>query len=365
MAIQIFISYRRDGGEFLALHMYEILSKAGYEVFYDIESLRSGKFNKKIFAKIEECIDFILILPEHGLDRCVDPEDWVRLEVEHAIQCNKNIIPLMMRNFTWPNNLPASLRDLPNYNGITASSELFEGVVIALEKRFLQSKKRKEMPSQAVKTVEQQDEYSRIEKKLDEGLFDEAKEYIGNPEVNPRFKGASDSEKGRLYKYLLWAERGMRWSDDPHKMLVEPFYGPNYNTACRYGYKEELESINRSILKNIHDFVEMKVDLNNKGPYMIDDPAQCGGDYRYLWECILFQTNNLTCFTIDISLPNEIGSRIKIIASFIDEFRSVCPKWIYKNGSEGLTQSKRFQEFIIRFDRYTKERNDDYLVTDQ
>ena len=69
MNYQIFISYRRDGGESLAALLYERFARKGYDVFYDVESLRSGDFNEKLLSVIEKCEDVLLILPPGGLDR--------------------------------------------------------------------------------------------------------------------------------------------------------------------------------------------------------------------------------------------------------------------------------------------------------
>lgn len=38
----VFISYRRDGGESTAKILRDKLSELGYQVFFDVESLRSG-----------------------------------------------------------------------------------------------------------------------------------------------------------------------------------------------------------------------------------------------------------------------------------------------------------------------------------
>ena len=57
MKYDIFISYRRDGGDTLAQLIYDRLTDRGYSVFLDIESLRSGKFNEKLFSVIDECRD--------------------------------------------------------------------------------------------------------------------------------------------------------------------------------------------------------------------------------------------------------------------------------------------------------------------
>ena len=139
----IFISYRRDGGFNMADSIYQRLINSGYSVFLDMEQLKSGKFNTKLLAVIEQCQDFILILPPHALNRCVNEDDWVRQEIEHALKCGKNIIPIMLRGFDWPqpDELPDPLRELPNYNGISASDHnVFVENVERLKRHFLQSK---------------------------------------------------------------------------------------------------------------------------------------------------------------------------------------------------------------------------------
>lgn len=121
----IFISYRRDGAEFLAHNIYERLKEEGYSVFQDIESLRSGPFNTALYDVIESCQDVILILPPHGLDRCINEDDWVRNEIAYALKLNKNIIPVMMPGFEWPKTLPDDIRAVCMLNGITASTDYF------------------------------------------------------------------------------------------------------------------------------------------------------------------------------------------------------------------------------------------------
>lgn len=126
MQYDIFISYRRDGGDMTAHIIYERLSKMGYSVFQDIETLRSGKFNTAIYEKIEECKDFILILPPNSLERCVAEEDWVRKEIICALKNKKNIIPIMLRGFAWPSELPEEIREIQFFNGLAANTEYFE-----------------------------------------------------------------------------------------------------------------------------------------------------------------------------------------------------------------------------------------------
>ena len=133
MSKQIFISYRREGGEFLGKILYDELSKNGYSVFYDVESLRSGKFNEQLYKRIEECEYFIILLTPNCLDRCKNQNDWVRLEYEHAEKCGKNIIPILTRGFEFPENLPESMQDLPFYQGVEATAGGMEYVIKRLQ----------------------------------------------------------------------------------------------------------------------------------------------------------------------------------------------------------------------------------------
>ena len=137
---QIFISYRHDGGEYLARLLEYKLTARGFKVFFDVESLRSGPFDKTLFEKIAECTDILVVLPPNGLDRCTDPEDWVRLEVARALQLNKKIIPITMKNFKFPATLPENINQLRYMQGIEANNDFFEFAIEKLVSKFLDSK---------------------------------------------------------------------------------------------------------------------------------------------------------------------------------------------------------------------------------
>ena len=51
----IFISYRREGGEDFAKHLHDILVGKGYSVFFDTDTLKSGDFNVELLEKILYC----------------------------------------------------------------------------------------------------------------------------------------------------------------------------------------------------------------------------------------------------------------------------------------------------------------------
>lgn len=130
---QIFISYRRDGGDALAGRLADRFTALGYKVFYDVESMRSGAFNTQILDALAQCNDVLLVLPPNALDRCVNPDDWVRQELAFALQHDKNIIPIMMRGFEFPEKLPADIDRIRYMEGVSASSEYFDACIKRLE----------------------------------------------------------------------------------------------------------------------------------------------------------------------------------------------------------------------------------------
>ena len=117
MGVKIFISYRRTNQLYARL-LYELLEKHGYKVFLDMESLDSGRFDEQLLRQIEKCNCFLLLLAPGALDRTANDEDWVRLEIEHALRYKKTIISVVDRHFRYPEALPESLKVLKNYQGI-------------------------------------------------------------------------------------------------------------------------------------------------------------------------------------------------------------------------------------------------------
>ncbi len=145
----IFISYRRDGGESTAKILRDKLTELGYRVFFDVESLRSGDFNTKLYSVIDECDDFLLILSPGALDRCGNEGDWVRLEVERALSQGKNVVPVLLRGFQFPETLPESIDSLRYKNGLESNYQFFDAFIEKLQS-FLtaqpeRSRKRKKL----------------------------------------------------------------------------------------------------------------------------------------------------------------------------------------------------------------------------
>ena len=126
---QIFISYRRERGADLAGRISDRLKGMGYDIFFDVESMRSGTFDTQIFDAIDSCADVLLILPPNSLDRCVNEGDWVRTEIAYSLKKKKNIIPVIMEGFSWPEQLPDDIAKVGTCQGVTVAQDYFDAVV--------------------------------------------------------------------------------------------------------------------------------------------------------------------------------------------------------------------------------------------
>ncbi|MCH5172349.1 MAG: toll/interleukin-1 receptor domain-containing protein [Erysipelotrichales bacterium] len=124
--VNIFISYRRETGVDIAARVNNFFLSKGFNVFYDINSMQLGEFDKQIVQHINASQYFILILSKNALDRCCNENDWVRKEIECALNNNITIIPLFLPEFKFPNNLPVGLERIKFFHGIEYSAVLFD-----------------------------------------------------------------------------------------------------------------------------------------------------------------------------------------------------------------------------------------------
>ena len=135
----VFISYRRTAYDTANL-IAEKLRHAGYNVFFDVDTLTAGKFNEQLLEVIANCKDFILVLPENALERCKQPDDWIRREVMCAMEHHKNIVPVMLDGFSWPDVMPEGMEELRNFQAITSVSREYFDMIMQRLKGYLKSK---------------------------------------------------------------------------------------------------------------------------------------------------------------------------------------------------------------------------------
>src|SRR3954451_19886919 len=89
----VFISYRR-ADRWPALAVFKDLTQHGYDVFVDYDGIASGDFERAIVDNILARAHFLVLLTPHALERCEDATDWLRREIETAVESKRNVVPL-------------------------------------------------------------------------------------------------------------------------------------------------------------------------------------------------------------------------------------------------------------------------------
>ena len=128
--MRVFISYRREDTQYLAGRVYDWLEREfGAEgVFKDVDSIPLGVDFRRVIQEAVSSCDVLLVLMGPGWEgqsdqfgsRLHDPSDYVRIEIETAIQRDIRIIPLIADDRRPPGaqDLPQSLHPLIYRNGM-------------------------------------------------------------------------------------------------------------------------------------------------------------------------------------------------------------------------------------------------------
>jgi len=130
MTDQIFISYRRDDAAYVTGHINDLLRKEFGDdaVFTDVDNIALGvDFRAVLDETVSQCQvllavvgpNWISVLGHDGRRRLLDPADYVRIEIESALQRNIPVIPLLVAGAEMPaaEDLPESLQGLAFRNG--------------------------------------------------------------------------------------------------------------------------------------------------------------------------------------------------------------------------------------------------------
>ena len=136
----VFISYRRNVSSFIARAIFLDLRANGYDVFMDVESIDSGTFDTIILNQIEARGHFVVVLTPGSVERCVEPDDWLRREIEYAMDKQRNIVPVLANGFTFNGTeryLTGKLSELYRYNALPLYHEYFDEGMTRLRTRFL------------------------------------------------------------------------------------------------------------------------------------------------------------------------------------------------------------------------------------
>ena len=228
MAYDVFLSYRRLShgvrGVDIARSLQQELRSMGLSVFFDMEELTDGKFNEKLYDAIEDSKNVIFLMTEGSLERCANEGDWLRNELEHAIEKRINLIPVAPTGTTicFPEGFPEKLEPMKTLEVSELNLEkLFRESVSRIVGRLKNVSLGRVAERKNVQYLSETDkaELRRL-KKEDELLF---------PYEKPLYDSLLDGRSGVnvLDLNFLNAEASFR-------RLVRP----EVNRACCFGYND-------------------------------------------------------------------------------------------------------------------------------
>lgn len=135
---RIFISYRRDDSAYPAGWLYDRLAErfGGEQIFKDVDSIELGEDFVQEIGEAVGRADVLLALigerwlnapDEHGGRRLEDPDDFVRIEIEAALERKVRVIPILVEGAGMPREeqLPESLRPLARRQALELSPARF------------------------------------------------------------------------------------------------------------------------------------------------------------------------------------------------------------------------------------------------
>jgi hypothetical protein len=131
--MQVIISYRRDSTSGHAGRLFDALNaRHPNQVFLDVASIQPGvDFVTRLREAVAEADAMVVVIGEgwaavrdrHGRRRLDDPDDFVRNEIEAALDAGLLVIPALVQEAEMPapEELPESLRLLSRRNAIEIS----------------------------------------------------------------------------------------------------------------------------------------------------------------------------------------------------------------------------------------------------
>ena len=88
----VFVSYSRRDGEFVR-RLVDALGERGKQAWVDVEGIRDAEvFPERLRSAIEESDGFVFVISPDAVT-----SEYCEQEVEHALELNKRIVPLLLR----------------------------------------------------------------------------------------------------------------------------------------------------------------------------------------------------------------------------------------------------------------------------
>ena len=180
MAGKIFINYRRGDDPSAAQALLSRLEHAFLpeQLFMDVDNIKPGlDFVRVLNDQVAQCDVLISIIGRnwidardvHGARRLDDPDDFVRIEIETALQQDKRVIPVLIgqAQMPRPEELPEALRPLARRNAVRLTHERFrsdvQGLIKALQEYLKETEARREPELEAKRRAQAEAEQKQRE----------------------------------------------------------------------------------------------------------------------------------------------------------------------------------------------------------
>jgi hypothetical protein len=138
----VFISYRRDDSSGFARGIYDRLAKrlGRKSVFFDVDNIELGEdFVDVLSERVGKCDALVAVIgtswsssaDTRNQRRLDHPHDFVRIEIEAALERGIRVIPVLVDGASMPRpeDLPDSLKKLARRQGIEVSHTHFDSDV--------------------------------------------------------------------------------------------------------------------------------------------------------------------------------------------------------------------------------------------
>jgi len=135
----IFIAHRLTSSAFARM-VKQYLVRRGYDVFMYDGALDPNVFDQITPQEIKARAHFLIIFAPSTSELLSDSQDWLRQQIEIAIDFRRNIIPLLFNNASLNDATPyltGKLAQLRQYNALNVPSEFFDEAMNRLHTRFL------------------------------------------------------------------------------------------------------------------------------------------------------------------------------------------------------------------------------------
>ena len=134
-SLRIFLNYRRKDTEDTAGRLFDSLCAhfGEHRVFMDIDDIQPGvDFDEVVHEAVGKC-DVLLALigptwltmvDDHGRRRLDDPDDYVRIELQVALQRDIRVVPVLVHDVAMPGkeDLPDGLQRLSHKQAVSLSN---------------------------------------------------------------------------------------------------------------------------------------------------------------------------------------------------------------------------------------------------